>query len=1251
MKKSLFASVLLIASQLIAGEVIFPFPPKSFTVEAASSTQNPVKDLLLSFDGKQNTFSMFDKLEGSSVTLRFEPARQIDTLALVQVGWNNWAHPETIELTINGSESRVCRLERKPGDANRGTAGSVQLIPLGEKISTLKLKVASAYKTNGIGWGSIGEIGFAAANAQKKDKSTAEPTPPVSPAKPAVLGNNSRKLKINLWPIDEINVSLRSGDGKAPENPADPFQGKGQTVFGRLEGSRIEIEFREPRNLKLVAFQQGSWGNWARINELRLSVDDGPQEVFTLEPTPAPQGIPVNRKAKKLVFTIQSVHAGKGIMPWGGFTRIGEAEFDPVHFSTAAEPFPMTATELELEFDVKRAVTVPVRAFVTSSRLEYRAPELQLEPGKRRYRIPIAAFRQTGSYGLDWRACHIESLELGADAQEADPGFTLKAVRPVIPAGASEDPWYHFAPFDPPTREIGGKLWTEGMSYSSSGRFGNSTYNGLLDEVVGDLWFHAYTGGAQDQLRRQKFDLWITGTDSAPNTLDSATPWIINGLDVRGNDKISNSWTHMSRRMKLENEAELTWLTSSLVPGFLADCNRPFTVTSRGGGDIPKRSGAPNEDENRFFRDADRDSKTAKIGPTMVVTADRIFTGSGSVELDQLSEPWLVAIWGGIDRPTFWGDKAVGVLFTLDKGKVSWNGSGISLPPGRIGISTSFHGLLRPEWEETPLRNRAKLLTGMLRNYALRCREFYRIENGEVQIRNEFEYEKWGNPAFRSADYAPLPPIFTWGSISCNWGKLPIDRTRVIDTPTGPYTWNPGSAVVYALPVPVNRHAAFPRNPDFAELNKELEQKFKELPDPSPETFHVIGNAWTTSYRPLQAGASILGSSYVDAVTRKRLLETLRISTRNGFRDFAWIPRKELFSGRPYLASLWVDQKVSPAMFGDINSGVGAACYGLYMYSKYSGDWSLARELWPRVLDVIRFAEVVNDWATPMTSAREGILFGGIDMDTIGFLGITAAEKIARQVGTPEDQERISYLRAKIAPATALRFNFRDYLDPQGEFPQLWVNGFSESGPNLEWAGPKNGVGLDHVAMMFCWQGQQPEMFQFLMQLPGTAYMERFQREMMDGEFTGEEFSGWRKMPFNYTRTAAHLAMRAWLPGWNRAELERDYRLWIDRSRSEKNLFNAGFFGIYQGGVDRVFLTAWEPAAFGGLSYDRERETLSAELRSDCPFLLEGFAPGKVREISIDGVPVPLPEIQYDGNRFVIPLPPCRSRADITFVR
>ena len=1251
MKLPLLSFSLLAAVSSIAAPEFQVFSPGSFTAEAVSATQTPAKELQLSFDGRQNTFSMFERLENSAVTLNFSPARKIDSLALIQVGWGNWAHPATLEVTVNGSESKLCQLEQQWGNADRGTLGVVQTIPIQSEVSKLTLKVVSVYKRDGVGWGSIGEIGFSDAAGKSAAKLAENAGGSMKSGGPAITGSEQRKLRITPWQFDTVTVSGKSGDDSAPKDLAKPFLGKGEVVFSRLEGSRIKIEFKEPRDLKLVAFQQGSWGNWAKVRGLALSVDGGVPELFTLEPTADPQGIPINRKAKKLEFTIQSVYAGKGIMPWGGFSHIGEAEFESVRFSPAASPFPMTATALEFEFDVTRPVTVPVTALVTATRLPYTAPALRLEPGKGRYRIPLSDFREQKPYGIDWRACHIHTLELGTDSQNADPGFVLKSIRPVLPADAPEDPWYSLGEFKPPVREIDGKLWTEGMSYASSGRFGNSTYNGLLDEVVGDLWFHAYTGGARDQLRRQKFDLWIAGNDSAQSTLDSAKPWIITGLDVSKSDEISNSWTHMSRRMKLGGGAELTWLVSSLAPGFLADCNRPFTISSRGGGDIPKRSGAPNEDENRFFRDADRDGNTAKIGPTMVVTPSQIITGAGSVDMQKLSEPWIVAVWGGINRPTFWGDKAVGVLFTLDKGKVSWDRNGISLPAGRLGISTSFHGLLQPDWQVEQLRKRAGLLTGMLRNYPLQCREFYRVENDEVQILNEFGYEKWGAHKFQATDYAPLPPIFVWGVLSCKWGKLPVDRSRMIDTPTGPYTWNPGNRTAYSLPLPVNRHAAFPRNPAFREINEELDRKYGELPDPKPEEFHIIGNAWTSSYRPLQVGASALGSSYISEANRKRLFDTLRISVRNGFRDFAWIPRREVFSKRPYLASLWVDHKVSPAMFGDINSGVGASNYALYMYSKYSGDWSLAQELWPRVMDSIRFCEVVNDWAIPMTSAREGILFGGIDMDTIGFLGITAAERLARQVGTPADRDRLAYLRAKIAPATALRFNFRDYLDPMGKFPKLWVNGFSESGPNLEWAEAKSGVGMDHVAMMFCWQGQQPEMYQFLLQLPGEKYMERFQKEMMDREFTGENLSGWRKMPFNYTRTAAHLAMRSWLPGWDRTELERDYQFWINRSKGEKKLFNAGFFGVYQGSIDRVFLTAWEPASLGMLTYDRELRQLTAELQSDRPFTLEGAAPGKVTAISIDGKPAVLPAVRYDGEYFSLMMPPCHSKVVLTFAR
>ena len=279
------------------------------------------------------------------------------------------------------------------------------------------------------------------------------------------------------------------------------------------------------------------------------------------------------------------------------------------------------------------------------------------------------------------------------------------------------DAWYDLGKFDPPVKEIGGKKWTEGMSYSSSGRFGNSTYNGLLSEVVGDLWFHTYTAGARDQLRRQKFDLYIAGNEPGGEGLDSAQSWRINGINIDGREAISNSWTHMSRRMPLKAGAELTWLASTLAPGFLGDCNKPLTISSRGGGDIPKRSGAPDEDEQRFFLDALRDGKTRKIGPTLVITPDGVVSGPGEVQMEKLSAPWIVAVWGGFKRPAFWGDKATAVLFTLDKGKVSWDKEGVNLPAGRFGVSSSARRMCagaRRSFAEcsATIRSSAKSITG-----------------------------------------------------------------------------------------------------------------------------------------------------------------------------------------------------------------------------------------------------------------------------------------------------------------------------------------------------------------------------------------------------------------------------------------------------------------------------------------------------------------------------------------------------------
>ncbi len=1232
-------------------EVPRRFPAEGFKATAVSGKGSVVEKLELCFDGKNSTFPKFDKLEGSEATLSFEKAVPIASLILSPAGWKNWAHPASLEITVNKVRSFTVSLEKNTDVSGGRMQGKALSIPIDAEVELLKIKVTSVHGEHWIPWGNIGEILYQA------KPFVAESAVPVSAGngaeeesmvQPALHGEGSRPLLITEWEPSNFQASGTNGEGKAPRNLAAAFTARREAVFGPFAGSRIDLTFPGGREIGLIALRRTKNPGAARIRTLAVSVDDGPFRLFEFSRDHDTQAIPIHEHVGKLSMKICSVYPGKNGAAWGGVALMGEAEFAPVTFSTAAEPFPMKAEALEFEIEADRDMAVPLTANIVHARLLYRAPDLLLRKGRHIYTLPIDAFRETGKYGVEWKPCHFKNIFIGKRSTDVDPGFRLIGIRPVVPAGNGESAWYDLGEFSPPVRNIDGKLWREGMSYASGGRFGNSTYNGLLSEVVGDLWFHTYTAGARDFLRRQKFDLYVEGDDTAPGELDSAQPWNIRGMGSGTNEEIDTSWTHMRRKLKLNNGAELTWLTSTLAPGFLGECSAPLTVSSRGGGDIPRRSGAPDEDENRFFLDAGRNAETGRIGPTVVVTASGVISGAGTVEMSELSEPWFVAIWGGIDRPAFWGDRAAAILFTLDRGSVRIDREGVHLPAGRFGISSSFHGLLNDNWDVKEIQKRASLLCGMLRNYPYRCTEFYRIENETVFIRNSFEYERWGDTRFRAPDYAPLPPILSWGCSRFGWGELPLDPERTIRTPAGPYCWQPGSRVAYSLPVPVNRHAAFPAQEEYRSFNDSIAAAFLSLPEPAPEEWHHIADAWRSSYLPLRVGNALFGMSFLGDAFRARMLATLKKTTFNAFRDFCWVPRRELFGNRRYLASLWIDDKVSPAMYGDINSGVGTSCYSLYVYAKYSGDWEHVRKLWPRVMDVIRFCEVVNDWAIPMTSAREGILFGGIDMDTIGFLGVTAAEQMARQVGNQEDWERLVYLRSKIAPATALRLTFQRYLDPDEKYPRLWVNGFSESGPNLEWADSASGVGLDHVAMMFSWQGQQPEMYQFLLQLPGPKMMTDFQKVIMDRYFTGEDFSGWRKMPFNPSRTATHLAMRCWLPGWNHAEIDRDCRIWLERNKGQKSVDNAGFFAVRQGCDDEIFLINWEPAALERMTYDRNSRCLTAWFCSKAPFIVEGHSSRRLLRIEAGGEITASPLSSEDG-RFEVKLPALKRKVKFFF--
>lgn len=338
----------------------------------------------------------------------------------------------------------------------------------------------------------------------------------------------------------------------------------------------------------------------------------------------------------------------------------------------------------------------------------------------------------------------------------------------------------------------------------------------------------------------------------------------------------------------------------------------------------------------------------------------------------------------------------------------------------------------------------------------------------------------------------------------------------------------------------------------------------------------------------------------------------------------SWIPRNERFSGEPYYIRGWRDRYMLPAMFGDPNSNVGQAAYSTYLYAKYSGDWELVEQLWPRMMDTLRIFEVLNDWAVPQTTSREAVKYSSIDMDTIAYAGLVALERMAEVLGKTEDLERIAYLRAKISAATALRFNFARYLDPQNKFPALYGAGFAEDGPAIEVASPNSAVGLDHIAMNFSWSGEMPELSAFYFNMLGADFMRDFQADFMDNQF-----SGWRTMPTNTTRTATHIAIRSFLPDWPAEDIREDVDIWLKHiKRDEPPYGTAGMVGAWSGHDTSVSLNNWEPARFVSSTYLKDSRLLTAELDAEQPFTLEFTAPGQIETVRINGgAPLPATSI------------------------
>jgi len=1056
-----------------------------------------------------------------------------------------------------------------------------------------------------------------------------------APAAAVMRAEHEPPLRWVGWNEDEIE-SISTNDADQARSTRGLLNGRANSFshLKKLQGSVTTIRFKEPKKIGRLAFVQGGHGNWADPRQLSIVVDDNTAAPLRVELQNARgkiQAVPFNHTARQLQVRVDSVWREPGkTMPWGGFAGIGEAAIAPATWSLIPASLQSHQTSLRLTLTATRDTTAEVLALIDrgargastdiSYDVTYKHPDLAVRAGTHDYTIDLTALTEALPYDVPPRPQHLDRLRI--ESRDPEVSIKIEAVTPLQPAHA-EARWEPLPPIDFPTRQIDGETWREGLSHNTAGRFGNTAYNGLLTEIVGASWFRAYAANADQLRRRQDFDFYADGQQTDDTGRDEELWKVRLRRSYEDSEKVSVNWTTMRVDMKVENDT-LRYIYGILVPGFIVDSPRFLNFSSRGGGQLPFRSGAPDEDEVRFQKLETGPGGFPRVGPSAVLTSQGLITKPRA--LKNLREPWFVGIWGLGDnpRPTFWGDKAVAVLFTSDsRDPVQWTSAGLRLPPGRWAVSTAFHGLLNDTWDAAHLTDRARLLTRLLRNYPVECREFYKVEDGVVRVLNEFSYEAWGRPDWRAPDYAPIPPIYSWGRDSLGWSGIPAGATmkgvgKGIHTPIGPWRWEPGKTLTYELPRTPAPHAAFPRRPEFEDIITKAEAELHDAVAKPP--FALDSNhPWLMAYFKRWTH-TLIGGGFLSPEARSELLDVARPLVRRMYEPTSWMLRRERFGGAPYYIRGWRDRHMLPAMFGDPNSNVGQAAYSAYLYAKYSGDWETIEKLWPRIMDTLRIFEVLNDWAVPQTTSREAVKYSSIDMDTIAYAGLVALERMAEVLGKKEDLERIAYLRAKVAAATALRFNFARYLDPANKHPNLYGAGFAEDGPAIEVASPNSTTGLDHIAMNFSWTGEMPELLGFYINILGRDFITNFQSEFMD-----KRFSGWRTMATNNTRTATHIAVRALLPHWPADKLREDVDTWLQHLKRDTPPYGtAGMIGAWSGHDTGVSLVNWEPARFVSSTYEKTRGRLAVELALDRPFNLEFLAPGRIASIRLDGKPLPL---------------------------
>lgn len=376
-------------------------------------------------------------------------------------------------------------------------------------------------------------------------------------------------------------------------------------------------------------------------------------------------------------------------------------------------------------------------------------------------------------------------------------------------------------------------------------------------------------------------------------------------------------------------------------------------------------------------------------------------------------------------------------------------------------------------------------------HYPVNARESFRIRDGRVEIRNEFEYLDTADDfATATRDYAALPPVAALvGTRGEAWFKL-LDGAKPTDTLVtryGPLQAFDGTRrLAWSLPVPPTDLSLLPHVTGYGELDDLANRQFAagivytcgghvkvnyklDREGPSSDPSHTSnGQAMDLAADNLSMHQSLLGLarasenpfaySYENRyLLRRRFAWRISEPLEDIYYKMTCRWRAEPFSGRRYaiymnsprdISTVYAPEALgSKIIYGDSNETVRMIYALVQRMADRMGQEGVVAANWDTLSrDVFSYHRAIDDWAYMVSGCLEWGGPGTVDMLNGECDAMMLLARLAEIAGDEDVRAEAIYRAARRMCPTLARFLTREYFAANGMPASDIGTGFDETG-------------------------------------------------------------------------------------------------------------------------------------------------------------------------------------------------------------